>query len=150
MTDFSTPAAVNDVDIAFPARALAIMPDYDDIPDEFKDHNNGWVEFANCWFNHGLDSKFSFEPKEHLSGEGERIWRHLQVVMGSYAPKHEHKIAAVAYLSNLWMESLLYGPADPSGDANWDDMEAVGEAHVDDWQNFFDNQGERNILGEQA
>lgn len=134
MTDFSTPTAVHDVDVAFPARALEIMPDYDDIPEEFKQRSNEWVEFINTWFGRGLDEKFSFEPKEHLAGQGELIFRHLQVIMGSYAPKHEHKIAAAAYLSSLWMNSLLYGKPD----SPWQDMVAIGEATVEDWREHFE------------
>ena len=142
MNDFTTPTAVTDVDVAFPARALEIMPDYDDIPDEFKERSNEWVEFADTWFGHGLDSKFSFEPKEHLAGEGALIFRHLQVIMGSFASKHQHKIAAAAYLSSLWMNSLLYGKPD----SDWQDMVAVGEATLDEWQEYFEDDGERKII----
>ncbi len=33
--------------------------------------------------------------------------RHLKAVLGSFAPKHEHKEAACAYLMSLWFEDVI-------------------------------------------
>lgn len=93
------PVEITDVEIAFPARALRLMPKHEDI-----ERKPEWEELANDWFGEGvtdinlLCSKFlvdnGFEP--------EQAWRHLTGIIGSFAPKHEHKIEAIGYLLGTW------------------------------------------------
>lgn len=105
------PQPISDVMLAFPANVEPLMPAWDDIPQEFKGSGNGWVSFVDSWFYRGMSSKVEFHMKEGVSGEA--AFRHLQAVMGSFQPKHEHKVAAVAYLSSLWFDAVV------DGDARW-------------------------------
>lgn len=104
--DWRVPSKVTDVDIAFPARGDELTPPYESIPKEFKRHSNAWVQFVDHWFS--LGNPFSafnvYGPVEGVNGD-EAI-RHLKVVLGTFATKHEHKIAGAAYLMSLWFEAV--------------------------------------------
>jgi hypothetical protein len=39
--------------------------------------------------------------------DGEMAFRHLTVVLGSYEPKHQHKMGTVAYLGSLWFDHVV-------------------------------------------
>lgn len=104
-----TPHDFNDVELAFPAHALEHMPAYEDIPDGYK-HSQEW--FSRVWddlFFGGLDD-IQFFPKDESWDEGDvrRAWRHLNVILRSFAPKHEHKQAALAYLTDQWFEAVRW------------------------------------------
>lgn len=93
------PQTVTDVQIAFAADVSSLMPAMDDIPVEFMSQRNTWVQFQQAWFYGGLPHvKFEMQPgiDQHLA------IRHLQAIQSSFEPRHEHKEAAVAYLSSLW------------------------------------------------
>ena len=114
MTDWTRPTPVEDVDVAFPARALEIMPPREECeagldaldPDE----RQKWLDFQRRWFMEGLPDTFQIALKtiDDEQIDGQTAFRHLQVIQGSYAPKHEHKTAAVAYLSSLWFQDISY------------------------------------------
>lgn len=104
------PVEVTDTQMAFPADALDRMPEWDDIPAEFR-LGGTWQE--RLWrdvFYLGLEA-ISLTPAEGI--EAEKAWRHLQSIVGSYAPKHEHKMAALAYLTSLWFRGARWR-ANPS------------------------------------
>jgi anti-sigma factor ChrR (cupin superfamily) len=98
--DFDTPHKVTDADLAFPARAMELMPEYSQIPDEFKSSAHPWAQWQAQWFYQGLKQAPTPQPGIDLR----LAMRHLQVIQGSYAPKHEHKAAAVAFLASRWLE----------------------------------------------
>lgn len=101
---FEKPTPLSDVDVAFPARVSHLMPPMAAIPDEFRMWNskpNKWVEFQERWFYEGL-KKVKMAPKEGI--DPNVAIRHLKAIQGSFEPKHEHKVAAVAYLASLWFE----------------------------------------------
>jgi hypothetical protein len=107
-----TPIEIDDATLAFPACALDFMPKWEDIPDKFKgngiDDGIMWVQFSDTWFAHGLSGTYTgFIPVEGI--DPERATRQLAAIQGSYAPKHEHKRAAVAYLCSLWFVWVAYG-----------------------------------------
>ena len=95
------PKSVSDVDVAFPSDALNIMPKMLDIPDEFKHCNSQWNRLFSDWFYSGIDGS-GLIPAEGVNKVD--AFRHLKVVAGSFAPKHEHKEAAFAYLASLWFK----------------------------------------------
>lgn len=84
------------------------MPDYSVIPDEFKGMNAHykktdaakWIQWQEKWFFKGLESfpdiKEGFDKKAVIS--------HLRSIQASFEPKHEVKMATVAYLASLWLE----------------------------------------------
>ena len=103
--DFSKPFPVSDVDVAFPARALEIMPTWEHIPPEFRGRGTKWNRIFRDWFYTGIYDIQMF-MKEGIDGETAN--RHLKVIAGSYAPKHEHKEAAFVYLCSLWFTDITY------------------------------------------
>jgi len=99
------PQPIDDLRLAFPARVAYLMPDYDDIPEDFRDDRGAarpWLKFQRDWFFRGLPADAKFSPKNGI--DLAVALRHLKAIQGSFEPKHEHKEAAVAYLASLWFE----------------------------------------------
>ena len=95
------PQQVTKLDLAFPGSVSHLMPRYDEIPKEFKKDNNPWVKFVDQWFFGGANAQALMAKKgieRHMALD------HLRVIMGSFEPKHEHKISAVAYLLSQWFD----------------------------------------------
>jgi hypothetical protein len=103
MITFNQPCVINDVTVVFPARVVGqLMPDMKDIPDAFKtDYGPGkkWVKFQMDWFYGGITAT-GLVAREGI--DKKLALRHLGAIQGSFEPKHEHKMAAVAYLASLW------------------------------------------------
>lgn len=97
------PVVINDAQFAFPANVAPLMPPVEQIPEEFAYPNNPWNQFANNWFFHGIKEGEFPEAKENI--DLQTAFRHISAIMGSWEPKHEYKIAAVAYLMSLWFEN---------------------------------------------
>lgn len=129
------PVEISDVSLAFPADALDYMPAWKDIPDDFKRRTEAsaqWHELASTWFGQGLNAEYTGFLSVEVDGEhlsGEMITRQISAILGSYAPKHEHKMAAVAYLLSLWLDSVVYGPAG----CEKDDLTVIGDFILDEW-----------------
>ena len=102
MKDFTKPTEFNNLDLAFPAMALDHMPLMEDIPEEF-DKSERWGRFVSDWFFFGIAEK-TMQPKDGI--EEDVALRHIGMILGSFAPKHEHKEAAAAYLLSLWFEGV--------------------------------------------
>lgn len=98
------PVPISDALLAFPADLKDLLPPWDQIPDEFKEWNCRWARFADYWFRQGLAGTTEFYCKDGI--DGATAVRHLQAILGSYQPKHEHKLAGVAYLCSQWFESV--------------------------------------------
>jgi len=79
---------------------FGILPDYKDIPEDFKRQANKWVQWQQEWFFNGLKQM----PKPKVGIDLKKAMRHLKCIQASFAPKHEHKEAGVAYLASLWFE----------------------------------------------
>lgn len=101
MTKKYMPIEVTDADLAFGGKAMEILPKWGDIPEEFKRDRNPWVQWQRQWFFRGLEKRPT--PKEGI--DGALAMKNLACVQGSFAPKHEHKEAGVAYLASLWFAS---------------------------------------------
>jgi hypothetical protein len=97
---------LSDVDVAFPAHALDWMPAWDEIPDEFKNMNREteWNEIVSQWFFSGLPEKVKFIPRDGV--DPEKAFRAVQATLGSFAPKHQHKEAAAAYMLSCWFKKV--------------------------------------------
>lgn len=76
------------------------LPKWDLIPDEFKQGKNSWVAFIERWFYHGLECP----PAAKEGVELKWALAHIMVILKSFDPKHERKIAGCAYLASLWFE----------------------------------------------
>lgn len=107
---------VADLDLAFPARALELMPTRGEcdaglaaLPAELRDL---WLDFQSCWFAFGLTDTCIVGLNEGI--DGVEAFRHLRVIQGSYAPKHQHKEVAVAYLCSLWFTGVANYRPEPT------------------------------------
>lgn len=101
------PKEVSDVMLAFPANVCKEhLPAMEQIPEVFKCEGH-WEHPTTSLVNNLAYGKFrgaqvSFRPREGL--EGEPVWRHILACLRSFEPKHEHKIAGVAYLIDEWID----------------------------------------------
>jgi hypothetical protein len=98
-----TPVAVDEATMVFGGRINELLPPYADIPDDFKHDYHPWVRVVVQWFYRGL-GETPLQPVDTI--DRSMAIRHLATVMGSFAPKHEHKIAGVAYLMSLWFKPI--------------------------------------------
>lgn len=98
---------VTEVDLAFGGDRKKLLPEWSEIPKEFKDGDTKWNKQFNMIFFGGR------APGTVTGVEGidpQKAGRHLRAVMKSWEPKHEHKEAGCAYLMSLW-----FGDWDPEG-----------------------------------
>ncbi len=88
-------ASITDAERAF--STMRLLPDWDDIPDEFKT-GNIYTQLAEAiFYDRSLaGGEIEFLPGFEESAEALNtcVRSHLQ----SYGPKHEHKIAGVGYM----------------------------------------------------
>lgn len=78
------------------------LPAWDDIPAEFKHHNNLYCEFVSDWFFNGLTEAdmARLTPREDI--ERGPAFAAVKAILASWEPKHEHKEAGAAYLLSEW------------------------------------------------
>jgi hypothetical protein len=95
---------IDDVTLAFPARALDWMPEMEDIPVEFVEETTEWSKIAHAWFYDGLSPETEFHAKEGVDAQA--AFRAASATLRSFAPKHEHKMAAVAYMLSQWFDRI--------------------------------------------
>lgn len=104
ITDFSKPVPANKLEIAFPAHGIARLPPYNQIPAEFKTDKPVANGFVRDLFYNGFKGDSTCVPRDGI--EAYDALSHIAAIVGSYEPKHEHKIAGAAYLAALWIESF--------------------------------------------
>ena len=105
MSAFAVPE-LDRVQEAFPADALKWMPAWEDLPAKYRDM---WgpmesLRIVNTWFYSGLADDVAFHPREGVDAEA--AYRVVAATLRSFAPKHEHKIAACAYMIDQWFEKV--------------------------------------------
>ena len=87
-----------------PPSILQLVPPYAIIPTPYRaefGEGKPWVELADqLFFKGGKHVSYSMQEgvKSHYA------FVNLQTILGSYELKHEHKIAATAYLMSRWFE----------------------------------------------
>lgn len=102
-----TPKDVDAIRQAFPANVMTdLLPPWKEIPDEFKNFNRPTPqgEIVSRWFFKGLPKGTQFIPVEGV--DEKKALRHIQCCMGSWEPKHEHKVAGCAYLLSIWFSEI--------------------------------------------
>lgn len=103
---FDQPRKIPAAQRAFPADVIGtLLPLWDDIPEEFRSdwtgqHGNEWTLFVNRLF--GLGWPLDREVLRRDDVDPEIAYQHLDTILRSYQPKHEHKIAGVAWLMSRW------------------------------------------------
>jgi hypothetical protein len=103
------PKVMSGVDMAFPATVSHLMPPYGEIPEEFKRMNGKWVDFFRDCFYTGVED-VQLIPMEGVDPKA--AWTTLVCIRGSFEPKHEHKMAAFAYLCSLWFKDGTWKKAE--------------------------------------
>lgn len=98
---------ITDLEIAFPAHGVSRLPAWKEIPKEYQNQNHPRCHLVQKWFGFGLKPK-KIVPKEGI--DEIKALRHLQYIMGSYEPKHEHKISGVAWLIDQWFDTFDVEP----------------------------------------
>ena len=103
---------VSDADVAW--SSIKYLPRWDTLPEDYR---RGWsrkdhpfCDAIEGWFFNGAkrDGKRlvigarTFRPKDGI--DGEKALRVIKSCMGSFEPKHEHKIAGCGYLLSQWFD----------------------------------------------
>lgn len=105
---------VSDVLLAFPAGVVrdGYLPAEKDIPKEFEHRREGniWVQLFHDLFFHKPGKDIYMVGKPGVDCHA--AWRQIRACMGSYEPKHEHKVSGVAYMLSEWFESFEWRDAD--------------------------------------
>jgi hypothetical protein len=104
---FDQPQDIPPSQQAFPGSVRHLMPAYSNIPDEFRDMNvlTEWNRFVSHWFFGGDPfAKWNIGVREGV--DPNKALTHLQSIMRSWEPKHEHKEAAVAWLMSRWFDGI--------------------------------------------
>jgi hypothetical protein len=99
-----TPRPTSGTDQTFgPQHIGDYLPAKADIPDAFRSLDDPWHAFVAGWFYEGGDARVLVARPgiDRRAAIG-----HVQAVLASFAPQHEHKMAGAAYLCALWFEPL--------------------------------------------
>jgi hypothetical protein len=107
---WKTPHPFTDIDLAFPAVVRDHMPPWDQIPDEFKEDRHLAAQTASMWFFNELvqtEPKPTFSTRPGIDDKQAII--HVHVLLSSFEPSHEHKIAAAAMLIDLYFTRITKG-----------------------------------------
>src|SRR3990167_2714718 len=78
-----------------------LMVPMEQIPEEFRNGRNPYVELQQRWFYNGLNGCLL---KEKPGVDRKKALAHLATIQGSFQPRHEHKEACVAYLMSEWFD----------------------------------------------
>jgi hypothetical protein len=102
---------VKDVEMAW--GTMEHLPPWHEIPDEFRRETSPWCSQISRWFAIGGDRAWWDRLVPRPGVEKSAAARCLKALLSSWAPKHEHKIAGVAYLCSLWFDDpeLASAPA---------------------------------------
>lgn len=99
------PKKVKDIDLSFGGKTEVLLPNYDEIPDEFKNEKTKWNKYINDWFYMGIKI-VSVTPKDGIDIED--ALRHIKAALVSFQIKHEHKMAGCAYLLSEFFDEFDY------------------------------------------
>jgi hypothetical protein len=100
MMDWSKPRTTVELNLVG-VNVMRLLPAMSEIPPEFRVLHGGnkWLAMQQQWFFRGICAH-GLKPKEGVSKDD--AIAHLSMIQESFAPQHEHKKAAVAYLASLW------------------------------------------------
>lgn len=96
---------VNGADMAFGGNMKKLLPEYSDIPEEFRRERSKWNKVVLDWFYCGLKNAV-WSPKEGI--DEKKALQHVKAVMGSWEPSHEHKLYGCAYLLSEFFNDVKY------------------------------------------
>lgn len=106
---WAEPTDVADVDIVFSTRGPELTPLPDKIPDGSTWGPARWENLASNIFSGTIDIRGgALQLVPHDGIDPEKAWRHLQVVLGTFGTKHEHKIGGAAWLMSRWYQAAAW------------------------------------------
>ena len=88
------------LDVAFPANVLEWMPPQGTIPE----YDQKFKNVAEKWFFLGLPPETEFVPKPGV--DFKKALMAMKACLGSFAPKHEHKMAAAGFMLSEWFADI--------------------------------------------
>lgn len=94
------PVPVTKADMHFATRGDEILPEYQDIPDEYKLEENEWNQWASNWLHKGAD----FYPVPKPGIHAMLALNNLVVAIRDATVDKKRVVAGVAYLGALWFE----------------------------------------------
>ena len=96
--EWAKPKEVSLCDMLFTGDVIGtLLPKKEDIPKEFYDHHNKWTRIASSFFFKGGQ----LPPTRDCISRRIAV-NHIQTVLASFQPQHEHKEAGVGYLLSMW------------------------------------------------
>jgi hypothetical protein len=100
------PQEVSLTDATLPATVRRLMP-----PDTVarylaRQYSRDWEAVAQSWFLNRLDLN-RLIPKPGI--DKSKALRHIEVIIDSFEPRYEHKVAAVAILLEEWFTEMKSG-----------------------------------------
>lgn len=116
------PQETSDVDRAFPADFVRLMPAPEAIPEAYWTRDTPFAGFTMHAMTTGWTTTAQFAPREGI--DAEKAFWHLQCLIGSFGPKHQHKEATVNFLAERWFygvrdgDRLLFGEDWTAADEN--------------------------------
>lgn len=104
--DWSKPQDVSDLEIMFATSTDKLMPAWKDLPKCYRNMNNRRpsMAFVEEWFFLGL-KQVKIIPREGV--DLTKALRQLKACMGSFEPKHEHKVGGVGFLVDQFFEKAV-------------------------------------------
>ena len=91
---------MSDVQVAF--GSVDHLPAYDTLPDDYQRQHAAGCRAVSTWFFAGpkMREEFDVVPREGV--DERKALRAIGAALGSWAPKHEHKIAGCGWLLDQW------------------------------------------------
>lgn len=96
------------IDVAF--GDIKHMPKYDTLPEEFRRERGPYCSAVQSWFFIGAKAHpggIEIDGKKFTAKPGVPAGKALaaiKAVLGSFEPKHEHKIAACGFMLSEWFD----------------------------------------------
>lgn len=92
---------ISDVMLAFPADVMDLLPAKEDIPeDDWYSRTPESQMMQQLFFKGGSFPDFGYVPKPGV--DLKKVYRVFRAILGSFQPKHEHKIGGCAVLVREW------------------------------------------------
>lgn len=101
------PQAITNLDLGFGVKDMSgFLPAWEEIPEDFRNERGEakkWTELVSHMLCKGLEN---ITTKVKPGIDSRIAIRHCSMILHSWEPKHEHKIAGVAYLLSLWFDDV--------------------------------------------
>lgn len=100
------------IDVAF--GNVKHLPKYDTLEDDFRNMSHPCCRAVSMWFYKGAEAApngngIKIDGTVYRAREGVDVHKALAAIkaaLGSFEPKHEHKIAGCGFMLNEWFEAV--------------------------------------------